>query len=122
MTSKTEQTTILFAGLPRRHGLAAAPVLMLCLALASAFAFEVIPLQSPQDRFYELEAQRDFYVRAAAARQRTMLVAAPATEAPMVLAQRARPAVQARTPALGVTHVGTGGRALAAPVGCDQAR
>jgi hypothetical protein len=119
MTSKSEQTTTLFAGLPRRHGLAAAPVLMLCLALATAFAFEVT-LASPQDRLYELEAQRDFYVRAAAARQRAIVASASAAEAPVAVAQRARPAVQARTPALGVTRVGTA-RGLAVPAGCVRA-
>jgi hypothetical protein len=57
-----------FAPIPRRRGLAAAAVVALWVSLCGAFAVEILPIGSPVDRLYELEAARDRFERAAQAR------------------------------------------------------
>ncbi|BDG02160.1 hypothetical protein [Anaeromyxobacter oryzae] len=123
MSSPNENRRPLFSSLPRRRGLAALPLVALWLGLAVAFVVEVAPLRSPEDRFYELEAQRDFYVRAAAARQRALL-AASGSHAPARVARTGHPAVQARTPARASVLETTDSAAgvLAAPLGCRSAQ
>jgi hypothetical protein len=94
MAHASETRSTLFSG-PRGSGLGAAPLAALCLALAIAFFLEVLPMRDPADRFYDLEAQRDAYVRAAAARQ--AVIATREVPAGARLAAAAGSAVQART-------------------------